>query len=320
MRRSFWGMLLWLIFVLSTGFSCYYHRLEQKLDSENQEWLRRVGYIISSEEKKFFLDLPEAEREAFKQEFWARRDPDPATEENEFKLEYEVRMEQADELFLGEGRPGYLTDRGRIYILFGPPLDRLTTPSDASGKSQEVWYYGNFPVIFVDEFSSGRYELVTYDLSGLRGLNLMYMHELSQAQSHAQQTIVGRGGFFNFDWDFTLKAVGPARAEGEVKIEVPLANVWFAVQDERMTTTLDVSLEIQTSEGVEWWKHDQSFPLDMEESELQEYPKGKYRILIPVELEGSLDELRRGPNKIFVLLVNRTGSSRLRKVRLFRLE
>lgn len=49
MRRPFWGMLLWLIFVLSTGFSCYYYRLEQKLDSENQEWLRRVGYIITSE-------------------------------------------------------------------------------------------------------------------------------------------------------------------------------------------------------------------------------------------------------------------------------
>jgi GWxTD domain-containing protein len=319
-RRSLRGTLLCLSLVLILGSACYYYRLEQKLDSGNQEWLRRVGYIMTSEEKKLFLDLPADERETYKREFWARRDPDPATEENEFKLEYEERVEQADEMFLGEGRPGYLTDRGRIHILFGPPMDRITTPSDASGRAQEVWYYGNFPVVFVDEFSSGRYELVTYDLSALRDLNLMYMHELSQAQARDQQTVIGERGFFNFDWNFTIQAVGPERAEGEVTIEIPLAHVWFAVRDTRMTTTLDVSLEIQTGEGGAWWKHDRSFPLDIDESELQEHPKQKFRILIPVVLEGPLDELRQGPNKILVLLVNRTGGSRLRKVRSFRLK
>ena len=319
MRRACWGLLLCLGLLLILGSACYYYRLEQKLDAADKEWLRRVDYIMTSEERKLFLDLPETEREAFKREFWARRDPDPGTEENEFKLKYEERMEQADEMFLGEGRPGFLTDRGRIYILFGPPQDRITTPSDASGRAQEVWYYGNFPVIFVDEFSNGRFELVTYNLSALRGLNLMYMHELSQAQARAQQTITGERGFFNFDWDFAIQAVGDERAEGEVTIEIPLAHVWFAVRDKNMVTTLDVSLEIRTAEGAGFWAHDQSFLLEVNESELQEKPGMKHRIRIPVILEGPLDELRRGPNKILALINNRTGDSRLRKVRSFRL-
>lgn len=319
MRRPFWGALLFLSVILILAPACYYYRLEQKLNPEDKEWLRRVAYIITSEEKKLFLDLPADEKNAFKREFWARRDPDPATEENEFRMEYEERMEQADELFQGEGRPGYLTDRGRIYILFGPPMDRITSPSDAAGRAQEVWYYGNFPVVFVDEFSSGRFELVTYDLSALRELNLMYMHELNQAQARSQQTITGERRFFNFDWDVAIRAERGERAEGEVRIEVPLALVWFAAKDGRMSTRLDVALEIRTSEGREFWTHSRSFPLDMAESELQEAPDQRLRILIPVILEGPLDELRMGPNKIFVTLTNRTGESSLRKVRSFRL-
>ena len=73
------------------------------------------------------------------------------------------RIDQANELFISEGRPGFMTDRGRIYILFGPPTNRI---QDTSGYRycREVWYYGNFPVVFDDSTCSGDYRLVTYNL------------------------------------------------------------------------------------------------------------------------------------------------------------
>lgn len=81
---TFAGIGLMLFF--SSG--CYYYNLEKKLDPENAEWLDQLRYIITSKERKVFLDLPPEEREDFKQEFWAKRDHDHGTEENEFKMEF----------------------------------------------------------------------------------------------------------------------------------------------------------------------------------------------------------------------------------------
>lgn len=106
--------------------SCRLYKLEKKLDPVNAEFLSKVRYIITGKERKIFLELPDSEKERFREEFWKRRDPDLSTEENEFKMEYFNRKEKANEAFVSEGKPGWLTDRGRIYILFGPPMERIT--------------------------------------------------------------------------------------------------------------------------------------------------------------------------------------------------
>ncbi|MCK7541168.1 MAG: GWxTD domain-containing protein [Marinilabiliales bacterium] len=100
---------------------------------------------MTKEERKIFLELPADGRDDFVEEFWKRRDPDPDTALNEYRLEYEQRVERAGQLFHGEGRSGWQTDRGRIYILFGPPSERQTYPMDAGGYCREVWYYGSLP-------------------------------------------------------------------------------------------------------------------------------------------------------------------------------
>lgn len=66
----------------------------------NAEFLSKVRYIINKKERKIFLELPDSEKERFKDEFWERRDPDPETEENEFKMEYFNRIEKANDLFM----------------------------------------------------------------------------------------------------------------------------------------------------------------------------------------------------------------------------
>src|SRR5437867_12544993 len=87
-----------------------------------RKWVKEdVVYIITDEEKAVFqkLSTPE-EKEKFIEEFWARRDPDPRTPSNEFREEHYRRIAYANEHFTS-GDPGWMTDRGRIYIIHGPP-------------------------------------------------------------------------------------------------------------------------------------------------------------------------------------------------------
>ena len=87
-----------------------------------------VAYIITDEEKKIFKSLKtDDEREQFIEQFWLRRDPDPDTDVNEYREEYYQRIAYANENF-ASGIPGWKTDRGHIYIMFGKPDERDLTP------------------------------------------------------------------------------------------------------------------------------------------------------------------------------------------------
>ena len=87
-----------------------------------KKWIREdARYIITEEEKKAFRQLTtDDERYQFIEQFWLRRDPNPDTVVNEARDEHYRRIAYANERF-SSGTPGWLTDRGRIYITFGPP-------------------------------------------------------------------------------------------------------------------------------------------------------------------------------------------------------
>lgn len=310
-------------FLISFISSCRLYKLEQKLDPENAEFLSKVRYIITKKERKVFLELPDAEKEEFKEEFWKRRDPDPDTEENEFKMEYYNRIERADELFVGEGRDGWMTDRGRIYILFGEPDFRETHSIDSTDPGSifyrrcgEIWYYGNFPVIFIDNTcTGGPYQLVTYDLSGIRQLNLMYMHELNLAQAWAQGAAVkGEKKFFDFNLRVKKTLVQAEKVEGMVTIDVPYAELWFTAEQDSLKTTLDLELELKDFEGQTVWDYKGSYDVEIAEEELKLNKKKIYTIEVPFVLEKELPRLRQGNNRLFAVLKNRTGGEELRKV------
>jgi GWxTD domain-containing protein len=92
------------------------------LTTPYKKWLNQdVAYIITDEERKAFkATASDADREQFITQFWQRRDPTPDTEENEFKEEHYRRIAYAN-LAFASSIPGWKTDRGRIYITFGPP-------------------------------------------------------------------------------------------------------------------------------------------------------------------------------------------------------
>jgi GWxTD domain-containing protein len=108
-------------------------RLHDELMSPYKKWLdEEVTYIITDEERTAFLRLANnEEREQFIEQFWLRRDPTPDTQENEFKEEHYRRIAYANERF-ASGIPGWRTDRGRIYIIWGPPDEIESHPSGGS--------------------------------------------------------------------------------------------------------------------------------------------------------------------------------------------
>jgi GWxTD domain-containing protein len=154
--------------------------VKPELKKAYKDWLEKdVTYVITDEERKAFKKLAtDDERERFIEEFWRRRDPDPDTDENEFKEEYYERIAYANEHF-ASGMPGWKSDRGRIWIMYGKPDERETHPMggnyerpsyEGGGNTStypfETWFYRYLPGVgsgveieFVDPTGSGEYRI-----------------------------------------------------------------------------------------------------------------------------------------------------------------
>jgi TonB family protein len=117
--------------------------LTHRLSSVYQTWLDQdVVWIITPEERAAFLKLSEdAERHEFIQSFWLRRDA-PGAPPNSFRNEHYARIAYANRHFATDQRPGWKTDRGRIYILYGKPEAIESHPGDTVNFPFEVWHYG----------------------------------------------------------------------------------------------------------------------------------------------------------------------------------
>jgi GWxTD domain-containing protein len=154
--------------------------VKEKLGGVYKKWLDEdVRWIITDEELSAFKKLTNnSERDAFIEEFWRRRDPTPDTAENEYKEEHYRRIAYANEHFAA-GMPGWRTDRGRVYIMYGKP-DSIDShpmggpyqrPAEEGGGSTEtypfeVWRYRylegigqEIEIEFVDDCSCGAYEM-----------------------------------------------------------------------------------------------------------------------------------------------------------------
>jgi len=104
--------------------------LNVELSKTYKKWLNEdVVWIITDQERAAFKQLSnDEERDNFIEAFWQRRDPTPDTEENEYKEEHYRRIAYANEHFAA-GIPGWKTDRGRIYIMYGPADEVDSHPS-----------------------------------------------------------------------------------------------------------------------------------------------------------------------------------------------
>jgi len=119
----------------------------QKLDKEDKKWLDDVRPIVLPDEEKTYKGLKDkADRLEFQKIFWARRDADLATPENEFQTEYVKARATADQTYRLPAQPGSSTDCGRTFILLGKPDDVQQEGSQTPGiRVPETWTYRDKP-------------------------------------------------------------------------------------------------------------------------------------------------------------------------------
>src|SRR5580704_15891260 len=202
--------------------------LKKELDSQYRKWLDEdVVYIISPEERSAFLHLAtNEEREQFIEQFWQRRNPDPDSADNTFKEEHYRRIAYVNEHF-SSGIPGWKTDRGRIYIMWGPADEIESHPSGGSyerpaeeggGETStypfEDWRYRylegigeNVILEFVDPTMSGEYHL-TMDPSEKDALLMVPGAGLTQMESMGLASKTAR--FNNTDGTHDAAPIGMA--------------------------------------------------------------------------------------------------------------
>jgi GWxTD domain-containing protein len=130
--------------------------------SPYQKWLDEdVVWVISDEERRAFIRLrTDDERQQFIMQFWLRRDPTPGTEQNEMKEEHYRRIAFANDRFTA-GIPGWQTDRGMIYIKYGPPDEIDSHDPTPSTYPYETWRYR-----FIEGMSTPEFEFVDPTMTG----------------------------------------------------------------------------------------------------------------------------------------------------------
>jgi GWxTD domain-containing protein len=233
-RKNLRGYALLVVFTLLISSLSVFAQDEKKEKPKKQKkstesiksvykrWIDEdVRWIITDEERKTFnLLKTDDEREQFIEQFWLRRDPDPDTDVNEYREEYYQRIAYANEKYTS-GIPGWKTDRGRIYIMFGKPdqveshpsggsYDRPTWEGGGSTSTYpfEIWWYryiegvgSDIEIEFVDPTGSGEYRIARspYEKDALlytpnAGLTLAEQLGLSSKADRIAYGMFGPGG------------------------------------------------------------------------------------------------------------------------------
>ena len=266
--------------------------------SEDKEFLSTVRYIITNNEKKQFKALPPEKRGEFIEEFWKKRDPDPLTPDNEMKTEYFKRIAEANHTFVeGSKTAGWLTDRGKTYVLFGPPDQRQVYPTGYSFYEPpvEIWYYGFFPIIFVDSSRSGVYKL--------EPLSARHITEINKAQISIKKGLPVEEKLAEFK--VGLKRLGNDKVL--LHIELPYKSIWLAKENGLLKTELKLILTASSEDDQKrFWTIQQEYPLSVTEEEIRRV-QGVYTIEREVTLEP-------GAYHLTVEIENLKADTRVKKV------
>jgi GWxTD domain-containing protein len=220
--------------------------------------------------------LPPSERDAFVEEFWKKRDPDPATEANEFKAEYYKRIEEANHLFSEGGGNGWLEDRGRIYILLGPPWERYAYPRGKTfyDKPTEIWYYVFFPIAFIDNDWNGTYDLDPLSAQQIAMINKSQMD--LKPQIRPEKTL----------FDFLVSVEKVKEGEVLIRVRMPYRNIWFTAEGGGLKADLELSLSVFDKSRTKMWDFKETYTVETKKDKLKEVIQDDYIIEVPARVEG----------------------------------
>jgi GWxTD domain-containing protein len=194
------------------------------LDPESKAFYETASLIMTREESRIFKLLSDVEsRQEFIDDFWAKRDPNADTDINEFRSEFEQRVAYAGKRFIGEGRRGWDTDRGRIYIFMGPPdkFEESVTHGDSSVRGSIIWwiyYRYALGIEFVDEKANGSYRIRNYEGEFFEAIDILKLGASVGTEDAFLKKVVK----FDLTYD---------RAAGAVEIVLPAKSINFKEND-----------------------------------------------------------------------------------------
>ncbi|HXU48050.1 MAG TPA: GWxTD domain-containing protein, partial [Candidatus Binatia bacterium] len=175
--------------------------LYKELDTPYKKWLDEdVAYIITPEERDTFLHLQtNEERETFIEAFWQRRNPNPDSPDNTYKDEIYRRIAYANEHF-ASGIPGWKTDRGRIYITWGPPDERdehtageqWDRPMDQGGGTTTTYAYENWRYRYLAGYNGDHQENVEFEFVDPTGTGEFHL-TMDPSEKDALLNVPGAG-------------------------------------------------------------------------------------------------------------------------------
>jgi len=196
-----------------------------KLDPESEKFYQTARLIMTKEEARIFQKLPDAEsRKEFIADFWLKRDPDPDTPTNEYKKEFDARLDYVNKRFNKEGGPGYNTDRGRVYLFMGPPDKAEEFPPEVGSQVRGFVFWWSYydhrvAVEFTDERADGRYRITDTEGDFFGAMDLMKLGTYIRADDV-------------FSKKFVKFEAGYDPAAGEIKVVLPVKGLMFRENDQ----------------------------------------------------------------------------------------
>ena len=351
MRRICFHFSL-LVLILHFYSACAsYKILKPPLDQNSQKFLDFIRYIITQQEDKIFREMPPEDRGEFITDFWKRRDPNPETKVNEFRQQYYIRLAIADKAFQA-GIPGWMTDRGRIYILLGPATDIIrksmgsATVEPQGGvrelssdlleegtwteRPTEIWIYNQYPdyfsgplrLVFVDYESNGDYKLTT----GVEVKPFSMMTYIQSDPDMIKYQLIGEKeksksspGILPFlDYSKALGKIEKDKQENysvDCFFEIPLRNIRFREQNGQYEYSIDLSIKVENTETKSSFQEKKEIRKSFSFENLKKNIQEGYSAdeMIRIPLE-------KGTNKIYFSLRDNIQQKRLRKLDIIKIK
>ncbi len=261
-------------------------------DKTKKQVFDELRLIMTKQEEKAFKSIKTQEDlDKFVNEFWAKRDSDPSTPENETKTLYYERLRAAEKYFREAGRKGWLTDRGRIFVILGPPSKReqkMMSPAEAGALANsewrdqggfnitstgnlngEVWYYDNLKLVlvFLDERGMGQYRLINPP-----PVLLDYLDRAKKRFLPRSKAAVGENLPISADVDLKAK---------KLYLHIPLQALLYKKKDGKFFADIELTF-LYTSLRTNMQKsfsQEMKFPVD--EKDIKDPEK---RVTIPINL------------------------------------
>jgi GWxTD domain-containing protein len=310
-----------------------------------------MRYIIIPQEEKIFREMPPEDRHEFIKDFWQRRDPTPETQDNEFRSQYYSRLAVADKAFR-TGIPGWMTDRGRIYILLGPPTDvikksmgeatvefskarrelstNLLEDGTITERPTEIWVYNQYSdyfsgplrLVFVDYESDGDYKLTTdvevKPFSMMSYIqsdpNLVKYQWIGEiVKEESEPQILP---FLDYSKSFgNMKKNKGGNYTVECFFEIPFGAIGYLKKNSHYVYNLELSIEAKNKELESIYKEKKETKKEISSEQIREKIDGGDSIVESITIP-----LEKGTNKVYFSVQDKIQRQRLRKLDIIKIK